>query len=397
MIGSWHNSSSARRRIREQQEAREKRRGTIAVDFDGVIHRYSRGWQDGSIYDEPVEGALEALRTLMAGGPVFIFTSRSTQQVAEWLASRGFRTSTDVSMFSHDNWTGNSWNTEGVLLVTNTKLSACVYIDDRGLRFTSWGQALTELDGILRGGHLYCKRPETSTGRPGTMSLTQDEAVSLLNQVIYRPGWMISARPLRGSQDQVLLGITIQTVDSSFVTRGGGYTVPLTEHARYVLAASDYSTAEALLFRVFRVITGDLQEHEDREFLRTWSRQEERWVAPFHSHVPEGGSAWDRAGTLPQPAVTRISHVLSDPCMDLKGEVRSEGCEYGDVDPCNQSDDEAEDPRAQAEPCSQNDDDGQTCSEHRVRAVACQGNIDGDDGWCGEGGGPALAGRKLAP
>ena len=28
---------------------------TIAVDFDGVIHKYSKGWQGGEIYDEPVE------------------------------------------------------------------------------------------------------------------------------------------------------------------------------------------------------------------------------------------------------------------------------------------------------------------------------------------------------
>ena len=34
---------------------------TIAVDFDGFIHKYSKGWHDGSIYDEPVEGAAEAL------------------------------------------------------------------------------------------------------------------------------------------------------------------------------------------------------------------------------------------------------------------------------------------------------------------------------------------------
>lgn len=27
---------------------------TIVFDFDGVIHRYSKGWQNGSIYDKPV-------------------------------------------------------------------------------------------------------------------------------------------------------------------------------------------------------------------------------------------------------------------------------------------------------------------------------------------------------
>ena len=37
---------------------------TIVFDFDGVIHRYSRGWQDGSIYDIPNKGIKETIEAL---------------------------------------------------------------------------------------------------------------------------------------------------------------------------------------------------------------------------------------------------------------------------------------------------------------------------------------------
>ena len=50
---------------------------TIAVDFDGVIHGYSKGWQDGTIYDPPVPGVVRSLdRLRRAGFKVVIYTTR---------------------------------------------------------------------------------------------------------------------------------------------------------------------------------------------------------------------------------------------------------------------------------------------------------------------------------
>ena len=36
----------------------------ISLDFDGVIHKNSKGFYDGTIYDEPIEGALENIKYL---------------------------------------------------------------------------------------------------------------------------------------------------------------------------------------------------------------------------------------------------------------------------------------------------------------------------------------------
>ena len=33
----------------------------IAIDFDGVIHKSSKGFFDGTVYDKPMEGVKEAL------------------------------------------------------------------------------------------------------------------------------------------------------------------------------------------------------------------------------------------------------------------------------------------------------------------------------------------------
>lgn len=107
-----------------------KRRKTIAVDFDGVLHAYSRGWEDGVIYDDPVPGALPALMVLDANYDVVVFTARTDlMPVLEWLEKHlmaGF-----------------------VQEVTNRKPQAQAYIDDRAVYFDSgdddaWPAAIVE-------------------------------------------------------------------------------------------------------------------------------------------------------------------------------------------------------------------------------------------------------------
>lgn len=115
---------------------------TIAVDFDGVIHAYSRGWADGTIYDPPVPGALDGLRALMDRDAVFVFTSRSTEQVADWLFERG---EFNITWEPPGESICEFWNDRERLLVTNRKLPATHYLDDRAVRFTDWAQALADL------------------------------------------------------------------------------------------------------------------------------------------------------------------------------------------------------------------------------------------------------------
>lgn len=110
---------------------------TLAIDFDGVIHRYSKGWHDGTIYDDPMTGAIEGLSWLMDQYAVFVFTTRSPTQVCDWLEEFEFET-TDVIPSS------GFWNEEGVLLVTNYKLPAVAYIDDRAHQFANWPMLLDD-------------------------------------------------------------------------------------------------------------------------------------------------------------------------------------------------------------------------------------------------------------
>lgn len=65
---------------REKVESRS-RKPILCLDFDGVIHSYSSGWQGAdTVIDPPVDGALEFIENALPHFRVAIFSSRTNQR-----------------------------------------------------------------------------------------------------------------------------------------------------------------------------------------------------------------------------------------------------------------------------------------------------------------------------
>ena len=108
----------------------EKDAKNLAIDFDGVVHTFDKGYYDGTCYGEPIEGSLEAIRELSKKYRIIIFTAKAKpsrplvngktgeELVIEWLKD-------------HD-------IIDCVSEVTAEKPRAFLYIDDKGYRFQNW-------------------------------------------------------------------------------------------------------------------------------------------------------------------------------------------------------------------------------------------------------------------
>ena len=99
---------------------------TIIVDFDGVIHSYTSGWQGASCAaDLPVDGAIEWLNSMAEHFRIAILSSRSHQPygiecMKQYLVDNGV----EEKYISNEN-----------IIFPTEKVPAILQIDDRGFCF----------------------------------------------------------------------------------------------------------------------------------------------------------------------------------------------------------------------------------------------------------------------
>ena len=110
----------------------------LGIDFDGVIHNNDKGFYDGTIYGDPVDGTEEALKKLSDKYTLICYTAKAkpdrmlingktgTELVWEWLKEHKF-----------DKY---------ISKVTSEKPRAVAYIDDKAIRFSNWDHCFASLE-----------------------------------------------------------------------------------------------------------------------------------------------------------------------------------------------------------------------------------------------------------
>jgi len=110
---------------------------TVAIDFDGVIHSHELGFHDGTIYGTPIEGSLEALKTLSSKYKIVLYTAKAK---ADRPLING-KTGIELVWLWLTKYNMDSYISE----VTAEKPRAICYVDDKAIRFLNWEQSLKDI------------------------------------------------------------------------------------------------------------------------------------------------------------------------------------------------------------------------------------------------------------
>lgn len=121
------------------EKVKKEIKGTIAIDFDGVIHLNSKGAHDGSVYDDPVLGTKKALDFL--------------SKQYEWLIIYTCKASPERPLVNGKTGTELIWEwlkkhelDEYIFEITDKKPRAAFYIDDKAIQFNNWNQTLDKIE-----------------------------------------------------------------------------------------------------------------------------------------------------------------------------------------------------------------------------------------------------------
>jgi hypothetical protein len=102
------------------------RKPNICIDFDGVLAQYS-GWKGPDCLGDPMPGALDFVKRLKERFNVIILSTRNEECIKVWCDDHGF--------------------TEYIAYITDHKLPATVYVDDRAVQFSgNFTQTLVEVE-----------------------------------------------------------------------------------------------------------------------------------------------------------------------------------------------------------------------------------------------------------
>jgi len=115
----------------EEAELNSSASQRAMIDFDATIFKYSKGYQDGSLYEGPFDGAKEAIDWLKEMGlEIVIFTTRASKENAEVMGGDHLKEIKNIENYltDHEIYFDR---------ITSEKLGAKFYIDDKAITITN--------------------------------------------------------------------------------------------------------------------------------------------------------------------------------------------------------------------------------------------------------------------